>query len=136
MWNLFRVNNKDTRTTPLTFFWHLYCFFWADFTHSFIVEFEQVNDGWVVLQNFVKTVFFSENTSMAGITNNYNNKEMFLSFLKSEVEDLSTCLPTYTSLFSYSPFKFLYFSNPSKRPSSMKDLRWSYNVNVSIQNSK
>ena len=25
MWNLFKVNNKDSRTTSLTFFWCLYC---------------------------------------------------------------------------------------------------------------
>ena len=33
MWNLFKVYNKDTRTTTTTFFWCLYCQLWTDFTH-------------------------------------------------------------------------------------------------------
>ena len=46
--NLFKVNNKDTRTTSL--FWCLYCLLWKDFSHCSgvsIVDFEQVSDGWV-----------------------------------------------------------------------------------------
>ena len=33
MWNLFKVNNKDNRTTLLTSFWCFYCFYWTYFTH-------------------------------------------------------------------------------------------------------
>ena len=29
---MFKVNNKETRTTPLTSFWCLECYFWAYFT--------------------------------------------------------------------------------------------------------
>ena len=32
MWNKFKVNNKDTRTTLLTSFWCLYCWLWMYFT--------------------------------------------------------------------------------------------------------
>ena len=42
--NLFEVNNKDNRTTPMT------SMFATDFTNYFsvfIVDFEQVNTGWV-----------------------------------------------------------------------------------------
>ena len=49
MWNLFKVNNKDTRTTSMTSFWFLYCWLWIDFTRSSgvsIVNFEQVNKSW------------------------------------------------------------------------------------------
>ena len=48
MWNLFKVNNKDSRTTSLTSFYCLYC--WTDFIHCSGVsgvDFKQVNTGWV-----------------------------------------------------------------------------------------
>ena len=31
MWNIFKVNNKDTRTTPMAPFWYLYCSLWTHF---------------------------------------------------------------------------------------------------------
>ena len=34
VWNLYKVNNKDTRATSMTSFWCLYCLLWADFTYS------------------------------------------------------------------------------------------------------
>ena len=48
MWNLFKVNSKDTRTTEMASFWCLYC----SISHLVlvflfsIVNFEQVNAGW------------------------------------------------------------------------------------------
>ena len=39
-WNMFKANNKNTRTTSSTSFWCLYCKLWTYFT---IVDFEQVN---------------------------------------------------------------------------------------------
>ena len=30
MWNLFKVNHKDTRTTSLTSFWRIYCKLWTN----------------------------------------------------------------------------------------------------------
>ena len=52
MWNLFKVNNKDIRTTSLTSFWRLYSDLWTDFTYcsgvSFI-DFEQVKVGYSCL---------------------------------------------------------------------------------------
>ena len=50
MWNRFKVNNKDTRTTSLVSFWCLYCYLWTYFTpcsSASIVNFEQVNASWV-----------------------------------------------------------------------------------------
>ena len=41
---MFKVNNKDTRTTPLASFWYL-CYF-TPFSTVSIVNFEQVNAGW------------------------------------------------------------------------------------------
>ena len=46
---MFKVNNKDTRTTSSTSFWCLYCYLWTYFTTCSsvsIVNFEQVNAGW------------------------------------------------------------------------------------------
>ena len=46
---MFKVNNTDTRKTPLAPFWCLYCELWTDFTRCSsvsIVNFEQVNAGW------------------------------------------------------------------------------------------
>ena len=48
---MFKVNNKDTRTTPMAFFWCLYCQFWTYFTpcsSASIVNFEQENAGFHV----------------------------------------------------------------------------------------
>ena len=49
VWNMFKVNNKETRTMSMTSFWFLYCLLWIYFTHCSsvsIVDFEQVNVGW------------------------------------------------------------------------------------------
>ena len=68
MWNMFKVNNEDTRTMPLASFWDLYCYFWTYFTSCssiFIVNFEHVNAGWVIIRLFFqkknkkKTLFIS-----------------------------------------------------------------------------
>ena len=46
---MFKVNNKDTRMTPMVSFWCLYCWPWTYFTSCSsvsIVNSEQVNAGW------------------------------------------------------------------------------------------
>ena len=46
---MFKVNNKNTRTTSMTLFWCFYGWFWTYFTHFSsisIVDFEQVNVSW------------------------------------------------------------------------------------------
>ena len=51
MWNKFKVNNKNTKTTSLTSFWYFYCQLWTYFTAFFsisLVEFEHVNVSLVV----------------------------------------------------------------------------------------
>ena len=45
VWNMFKVNNKNTRTTSLTSFWRFYCLLWTyftPFTSVSINDFEQV----------------------------------------------------------------------------------------------
>ena len=46
---MFKVNNKDTKTTPVASFWYLYCYIWTYFTPCSsvsIVIFEHVIAGW------------------------------------------------------------------------------------------
>ena len=48
---MFKVNNKDTRTTPLASFWCICCLLWTYFTPCSsvsIVNFECVNADWDV----------------------------------------------------------------------------------------
>ena len=50
---MFKVNNKDTRTTSMTSFWCLYCYLWTYFTSCSsvsIFNFEHVIAGWVVFK--------------------------------------------------------------------------------------
>ena len=52
VWNMFKFNNKNTRTLSLTSFWCFIVNFWSYFTPFsciFIVDFEQVNVSWVFL---------------------------------------------------------------------------------------
>ena len=52
MWNVYKFNNKDTRTTPLASFWCPYCYFctcFATCSSVSIVNFKQVNAGWEVI---------------------------------------------------------------------------------------
>ena len=49
-WDMFKANNKNTRTTSLTSFWCCYCELWTYFTHFSsvpVAEFEQANVSWV-----------------------------------------------------------------------------------------
>ena len=51
VWNLFKVNNKDTRIISMLF-WCLYYYFKTNFTHCSgvsIVEFEQENAGCIII---------------------------------------------------------------------------------------
>ena len=53
MWNMFKVNDKDTRTTPMPSFWCLYRSLWIYFTPCSsvsIFNFEQVIVDWVYSQ--------------------------------------------------------------------------------------
>ena len=54
VWNMFKVSNKDNRTTPMASFWCLYCQLWTYFTPCSsvsIVNFEHVNIEWVSCLN-------------------------------------------------------------------------------------
>ena len=47
MWNMFKVNNKDTRTTPVVSLWWTLNIFHTSCSNVFIVNFEDVIVGWV-----------------------------------------------------------------------------------------
>ena len=50
VWNMFKVNDKDIRTTSMSSFWCLHYLLWTYFTPFTCVstiEFEQVNNSWV-----------------------------------------------------------------------------------------
>ena len=52
MYHIFKVNNKETRTTSMTSFWCIYCELWTYFTpfsSVFTVDVEQVNVYWEFL---------------------------------------------------------------------------------------
>ena len=58
VWNLSKVNIKDTRMKSMTSFWCLYYYPWTGFTHCsgvFIVDSEQVNASLVLYNTFPKT---------------------------------------------------------------------------------
>ena len=59
--NLFKVNNKNTKTTLMTC---PYCWLWRDFTHFSVVsiDFGQVNVCWVSL-NWIKLNIVPKNLS-------------------------------------------------------------------------
>ena len=51
---MFRINNEDTRTTPISSFWYFYCQFWTYFTpcsSGSIVNFEHEIAGCVNPKN-------------------------------------------------------------------------------------
>ena len=50
---MFKVNNKNTRSTPSASFWYLCCWLWTYFipcSNVSIVNFEQINAGWDILE--------------------------------------------------------------------------------------
>ena len=49
VWNMFKVNIKNTRTKSLTSFWCFYCWlgtYFKSFSSVSIIDFEQVNVSW------------------------------------------------------------------------------------------
>ena len=60
---MFKINNKDTRTTP----WYLYWKFWTYFTPCSsvsIVKFEQANAGYVSVDSIRWSYFYLKRSSL------------------------------------------------------------------------
>ena len=80
---MFKVNNKNTRTTLLTLFWCFYCQLWIYFTcfsSVFVVEFEQVNDSKehdLLIIKESKTEISCQQTYLS----NHSSKQLFLLYL-------------------------------------------------------
>ena len=67
---MFRVNNKDTRTTLLASFWYRYCLIWTYFTpysSVSIVNFEQLNAGWETEVDDVDELFLRYDWPTKGV---------------------------------------------------------------------
>ena len=81
VWNLFKVNIKDTGTTTLkTSFWHQYLL-WTDFAHHLdvsIVDYVQVNAGWVNMHLALPEI--SENDLLYLLYLIYSNQEYMRRF--------------------------------------------------------
>ena len=76
--NMFKVNNKDARTTSMTSFLCLYCYLWTYFTRCFgvsYIDFELVNAGWQYLINSVYNEDFSYNLNGTEIIFSYHAKD-------------------------------------------------------------
>ena len=55
VWNMFKGNNKDTRTTSMVLFWCLYCqlsTYFTPFSSVSIVTFQHVIAGWSVYHHY------------------------------------------------------------------------------------
>ena len=120
---MFKVDNKNTRTTSLMLFCCFYCLLWTYFTpffSVFIVDFEQVNVTWegihlfkvrwndhlesytaqkmkVSMKNFFSKLFFSCKISI--ITVRSNEAENELTYICNIKLKRHNILPTRTSIF-------------------------------------
>ena len=62
VWNMFKVNNKNTKTTPMASFWCFYWELWTYFTPCssvFIVNFENVIADWDLIYNIAWYILFT-----------------------------------------------------------------------------
>ena len=133
MWNIFKVNNKDTRTTPLALLWCLYCLLWTYFSlYScvFMVIFERVIAGWdncamfhhfrISVTDFRKWGFFCTSHPWAALKKPILNRVNWLPVLFSSV--IRFCLilnPHFMQLVN----NYLSFdSYTSNALSSLRDL--------------
>ena len=65
VWNMFKVNNKDIKTTPMASFWCLYCKLWTYFTPCSsvsMVNFEHVNAGRVNETDWIIAISINKET--------------------------------------------------------------------------
>ena len=99
--NMFKVNNKETKTTLMTSFWCLYCcYLWTYSTHCFgvsIVDFEQVNArlcvSWYLWQNLRITNFWCISESLVVINcNKYVENVAIVITIKDEMIKLQYVL--------------------------------------------
>ena len=61
VWNMFKVNNKNTKATPMASVWCLYWELWTYFTPCssvFIVNFENVIADWDLIYNIAWYILF------------------------------------------------------------------------------
>ena len=123
---MFKVNNKDTRTTPLASFWYLYCQLWTYFipcSSVSIVKFEQVNAGWEsfdqkswriyslaeryrLIQKSAKKQLFSNVSALQKLpkVSNQNNVWYLCKVYNKDTRKTSIFCCNYFKLWSYSTY--------------------------------
>ena len=60
---MFKVNNKNTRTTPMASLWYLYCQLWIYFTSCSsisIVNFDHLIAGWAVAGRLLLSIYLAK----------------------------------------------------------------------------
>ena len=88
---MFKVNNKNTRTTLLKLFWCFYCQLWIYFTcpsSVFIVELEKVNDSYqpdLLIIKESKTEISCQQTYLS----NHPSKQLILLYLTCAVTNVT-----------------------------------------------
>ena len=121
---MFKVNNKDTRTTPLAAFWCLSCQIWTYFTPCSsvsIVNFEQANAGWVGITTIKNAPDHSFCFSLSGWSTIRNGT---VTFCICPLSKISFFRWTRTSFSFIVPSRF--FS------STLTNLKWSRMFAVSF----
>ena len=122
MWNMFKVNNKNTRTTPIASSRRLYCYLWTYFTPCFSVSI--VNSEHVIADSDRRNYMLATNSKQSGYSRKYLSMPLWtsltdafwgLEFFETVVE--SCIRDTFTSRNIESnesnDFFSIIFSNPS-----------------------
>ena len=74
---MFKVNSKNIGTTSVTSLWYFYCSLWTYFTpfsSVFIIDFEQVNVRWTILDLAVKVNILPRKTETMYVARNLTIK--------------------------------------------------------------
>ena len=111
MWNIFKVNNKDTRTTPMASLWRIYCYLQTYFTPCpsvSIINFYQVNADWVCT---TKNAIYQNRLPMLHFYIPWKHRETFglLVFLGDiEMEHWAKMKRVRNVYYHYSGYQFIY----------------------------
>ena len=96
---MFKVNNKDTRTTPMVTFWCLYCYFWRYFTPCSsvtIAKFEHIN------ANLTKFAISDDLHNFPATTTTSNMPEYTAQKVKFSIKDFFSFLRIWSHLLEKS----------------------------------
>ena len=96
---MFKVNNKNTRTTSIKSFWCFSCYIWTYFTpfsNVSIVDFEQVNFKWVTFIKHINLLFLLQPEAYSRRTSNLESFVIdYKPFRNVEKNVLDVCWSTW-----------------------------------------